>query len=311
MILIVTYKEDYTADFLINRLNEEGKKYLRLNTEDIEKYTYWNSSDFNFSFEVNGVSDFDGVWYRRLRLPEFSGDTITSSYLATEYDALFTNMFRNIRATRWLSHPDALQRAENKVTQLKLASDLGFNLPETLITNDRRHLRDFSENHKNEGLIIKPLFSGRMESEDQLQLIYTNELSLDHVKSIEQYDLTPCIFQRKVPKQYELRVTIVDTQVFACRVNSQEHEKTKVDWRREKLPFAPYDLPPDISAKCVTFVKSLDTSFGAIDLIKSTDGKYYFLENNPNGQWAWLEIETGAPITRAIIDFLYGQKQSR
>jgi glutathione synthase/RimK-type ligase-like ATP-grasp enzyme len=307
MILIVTYKDDYTADFLINKLNQEGRKYLRLNTEDIEKYSYWNSSDFKFDFEVNGLKSFDGVWYRRLRLPELNTDTLIGSYLATEYDSLFSNLFRHINTKRWLSHPDALQRAENKVTQLKLASALGFNLPETLITNDRQHLKDFSRRHKDGGIVIKPLFSGRMESDDQLQLIYTNEVSEDHVNSLEQYDLTPCIFQRKVPKKYELRITIVDTQVFASRVNSQDHEKTRVDWRREKLQFSPYELPPEISAKCVTFVKSLNTSFGAIDLIKSTDGEYYFLENNPNGQWAWLEIETGVPITHAIIDFLYGQ----
>ena len=44
--------------------------------------------------------------------------------------------------------------------------------------------------------------------------------------------------------------------------------------------------------------------FGAIDLIQDRDGAHWFLEINPNGQWAWIETRTGQPIATAIVDWL-------
>lgn len=40
MILIITHKEDFTADFVIEKLNERDIKYFRLNCEDIDKNNY-------------------------------------------------------------------------------------------------------------------------------------------------------------------------------------------------------------------------------------------------------------------------------
>ena len=45
--------------------------------------------------------------------------------------------------------------------------------------------------------------------------------------------------------------------------------------------------------------------FGCFDFIIKDD-LWFFLEMNANGQWAWLEFETGLNISGAIIDFLTG-----
>jgi len=44
--------------------------------------------------------------------------------------------------------------------------------------------------------------------------------------------------------------------------------------------------------------------FSAIDLVEATDGDFWFLEANPNGQWAWIEQRTGAPVSAAIATAL-------
>lgn len=305
MILIVTYKEDYTADFLISSLNQQGREYLRLNTEDIEQYGYETTNDLDFLFKIECHRQFEAVWYRRLKLPNLNNASAIDDYLASEYEYLFSNVFRSVAAKRWMSDPDAIIRAENKVLQLKLATSLGFSVPKTLVTNRKERVKEFAERVKMSGLIVKPLFSGRIESINAVQLIYTSEVSSSQLASIDLFDLTPCIFQEKVSKAYELRVTVIGNKVFAARVDSQANPKTRVDWRRERLDFIPYALPQDMAEKCRTLVHSLNTNFGAIDLIRSTDGQYYFLENNPNGQWAWIEMDTGMPLRQAIIDFLY------
>ena len=55
---------------------------------------------------------------------------------------------------------------------------------------------------------------------------------------------------------------------------------------------------------CIRLLKELNLQFGAIDMIKTPDGSYIFLEINPNGQWAWIETQTGLQISDAIINFL-------
>ncbi|GHF51088.1 hypothetical protein GCM10018790_31110 [Kitasatospora xanthocidica] len=44
--------------------------------------------------------------------------------------------------------------------------------------------------------------------------------------------------------------------------------------------------------------------YGAFDFAITTRGDWYFLECNPNGQWAWQPAETTAAIARAIADQL-------
>jgi D-alanine-D-alanine ligase-like ATP-grasp enzyme len=51
--------------------------------------------------------------------------------------------------------------------------------------------------------------------------------------------------------------------------------------------------------------------FAALDFIVTPDGEYVFLEANPNGQWAWIEHETGLPIAAAIADALEGSCHDR
>ena len=52
-------------------------------------------------------------------------------------------------------------------------------------------------------------------------------------------------------------------------------------------------------------IRAALASAAAIDLVANLDGEgYIFLELNPNGQWAWLEAETGQPLTAALVDLL-------
>ena len=73
------------------------------------------------------------------------------------------------------------------------------------------------------------------------------------------------------------------------------------DLRRKELTFKRTEIPKNVEDLCFLLVKKLNLSFGAIDLIKNLNGTYTFLEINPNGQWAWIETQTGLGISEAII----------
>lgn len=77
------------------------------------------------------------------------------------------------------------------------------------------------------------------------------------------------------------------------------------DWRLEKdrIQYEPFTLPDKISDSCIEFQKKLGLTFGAIDLIES-GGKFYFIEINPTGEWAWLIKTANLPLDKAICDEL-------
>ena len=93
MILIITHKQDFTVDFVIDKLNKRNIPYYRFNCEDIEEDLYeiaWNPS---FNFRIGTNNKFKSVWFRRIKLPYVSEkySDREKEYLLSEYYALIQN----------------------------------------------------------------------------------------------------------------------------------------------------------------------------------------------------------------------------
>jgi glutathione synthase/RimK-type ligase-like ATP-grasp enzyme len=303
MILIITHKEDYTADYLIDKLNNKGISYHRFNCEDCLKQNISLQFGEIEMKAIHQIHKFDSVWYRRTKLPELEGACPEEKiYLLHEIDTFLFNLFAIIKG-KWLSHPESIRRAENKFYQLSLARESGFHVPNTIITTDRSVLKEFFK--QNDQTVVKPISKGRINySDNTSKLIFTNIVSRSIFAELDNFELTPAIFQEHIDKDYEIRVTVVGENVFGAVVYSQTDMDTVVDWRRKKLQFLKYDVPEDLRNKCIGMLKALGISFGAFDFIRSKSGKYYFLEVNPNGQWVWIENDTRQPISESIINFL-------
>ena len=82
------------------------------------------------------------------------------------------------------------------------------------------------------------------------------------------------------------------------------------DWRAGhdkdmgELAFEPYALPDKIARQCVVLTRQLGLPFGAIDLVQDDAGETWFLEINPNGQWAFVDKVTADKIGKAIAQML-------
>lgn len=305
MILIVSHKEDFTTDYLVNILNKKNVKYLRFNTDDIvDKHKILIHSENNkISISIDDVKKFHSVWYRRTKIPSVLFDNIIERNLFSKDIINFTkSIFQLIKAEKWLSNPYKISDSENKLLQLKYAVEIGFKVPNTIISNTKNEIINFYKENR-ENVILKPLYNGRVIDGENQKLIFTNKLNFDEFLK-EEYLSFPILFQENVQKDYEIRVTIVDKKNFSAKVKSQENPNSKIDWRRERLKFEPIVLPNEINKMCFEIVHSLGLNFGAIDLIKDKNGDYIFLEINPNGQWVWIEIDTGLKISDAIIEFL-------
>jgi hypothetical protein len=302
MILIITHKEDYTADYIVNKLNQKNIDYIRLNCEDIFKKDFLIDNSFNFS--IDGINSFKSVWFRRTKLPDFSEFTIQEQeFLLSEYDSFLKNIFNIINSEKWLSIPNNIYRAENKLLQLNYAKSLGFNIPKTLISTNPIQIKNFFYSN-NEKIILKPFYNSKLFTDNKTKLLFTNLVRKEDIINLENLEITPTIFQEYIEKEIEYRITVVDNDIFIASVDSQKNNKTKIDWRRENLKFSKNDLPENIKSKCVSLVKKLGLKFGAIDLIKDINNEYFFIEINPNGQWVWIETDTELKISESIIKYL-------
>lgn len=314
--MVVSTKLDPHVDIIANKLNERKIPFVRFNTEDfplrVSASIFFDKDNqrqlLNFPDDRKIVgSEVGGIWYRRPAQFEFSSEFTPAIHLFAEQESRSTIMgLWEILNCVWINHPEANRIAELKVKQLKLATEVGLEIPKTLVTNKPADAKRFFRETRGKGVIIKRLGGGIVLDGNEGSMLYTSIVSEKNIKDVDKVRYVPTLFQEYVEKDLELRITVVGSKVFACEIHSQKSEKAKIDWRRDTLNLLhrEHKLPAETEFKVVDLVHKLGLNFGAVDMILTPDGKYVFLEINPNGQWGWIEDLTGMPISEEIINLL-------
>jgi glutathione synthase/RimK-type ligase-like ATP-grasp enzyme len=307
---------DVSADFVIQQLRAKGNDtVLRINTEDLPvKESSVRLPDFSYSVsskegKSNLVNDLKSVWFRRPGRPfdfqqkENTVSTQVKDYARNQWRS-FIEGLTNIENVLWINNPSKNQIAENKIRQLKIASELGMKIPKTCITSSKSEAIDFYKSCDG-NIIAKALDSPLIEYPESDYFIFTQAVDslIDYPES--EFALSPTIFQERISPKIDYRVTVIGDHCFAARIEYRVNNNlSNIDWRVEKknVGFVRSDLPQDIIDKCIQLVKLHGLVFGAIDLVKSNDN-FYFLEINPNGEWGWLQKQN-LPIAETIADYL-------
>lgn len=308
MILVVTSKRDLTSDFVVLELQRRGLAYLRLNTEDLPKATFHCSpaTDDAWHLELDGhhfdLGQTTAAYFRRPGVPEPLLDIRAQehAYCTAEWQAALQSLCWAI-GDRWFNAPHAIALSEDKIRQLSLARRLGLRIPETWIGNSPAAARSFASTR---AVVGKPLKNAVVGSPYGDRIVFTSRLAIDENTDPLAIRACPLIVQQEITKRYDVRVTVVGDQVFAATIDSQANPDTTVDWRATSAPdlaHAPFDLPAAVTTQCVALTRQLGLRFGALDFVLDPNGILWFLEINPNGQWAWIETRTGHPIAAAIV----------
>jgi len=312
MLLIITNKDDLTADFLITRLIELKKPYFRLNSEDLTKAEFCfstNNSSIVRALSVSGKeADFQSVncvWYRRKLFVNPSEAIVPDQrrFVAGEMINLIEGIVAD-PSVLWVNPIDSVQLAERKVYQLRLAQQLGFKTPDTLISNNPEKLRLFF-NKNNGNIICKPIFHGLFVSNNERAAVYTHRVKVDELNNDIQLTSCPTLLQQEIPKGTDIRATFIGEEVFSVEIYSDTSKP--LDWRclKESVLYRLYELSDNVCNACKAMMKTMGLTFGAFDFVKTEDGQLYFLEINPTGEWAWLEKEMGFQMRDAFIRLFY------
>lgn len=288
MIAIVTDRVDPHADVLVGTLRGMGHEPVRVNSGDLPLDTTltvaldgagWSGS---LVIEANGkVLDWRrirSVWWRRPRGFGLSAALTEAErvFAEAELAAATGGVWACVEAY-WMSRPEAIRGAGYKVEQLRRAAALGFEVPRTLLTTDPAAVRDFAASCGT--VVYKVLTDPHVGGGVVLTTVLDPDADLSSVRNV------PGLFQELVPKRVEHRVTVIGDEVFVASVLSPA-----VDWRSSQpARWRVGRLPDEVLERCVALVRSYGLEFSALDLIETPDGRHVFLENNPNGQFLFVQ----------------------
>lgn len=195
----------------------------------------------------------------------------------------------------------------NKPEVLARAEDVGILTPQTLITGDKRALKQFVQAHGQ--VITKPLHSMPFfdANDGSMLAFYTKEVDAEVVERLPD-KFSPSLFQKYISKKYEIRVFYLRGQCYAMAILSQGKESTTLDFRmiqkEGRARSVPYTLPPVIEEKIRSLMDSLVLQTGSLDFILSTSGEYCFLEVNPTGQLGMTSVPCNYHLESRIANAL-------
>jgi glutathione synthase/RimK-type ligase-like ATP-grasp enzyme len=270
--------------------------------------------EYNQSKErTNAVSleKFKSVWLRRpglvksKRMPEIWIERLAEHESSRAIEGIF-----RLLPCFWVNHPLKQQEAMLKIHQLELARQCGLTVPETIVTNDPEKVTEFYGLCKGE-MIYKfidsrsgqyfPLYE-LPRSIPTLPFRQTDLEYLDQVRSCLH------LFQRRVAKISDIRLTVIGRKVFAAEIRSQDGGEL-LDWRLDRnLPVEKFKLPNEIEEQSLLFMDKLGLSYAALDFCRTPEGEMVFLEANPDGQFLWIEEALNLPMSYELARLLAGKE---
>ncbi|MBE3528689.1 RimK family alpha-L-glutamate ligase, partial [Enterobacter cloacae complex sp. I9] len=273
-VLILSSMYDFSTDLVVQRLENNGDDFIRLNKEQLSDYEIF-LDPINTILRVKGeyvdveTSNVKSVWFRQ---PVFLRNTpgrsidINEQLSLSQWNAFLRGLMVFDKAY-WMNWPQATYAAESKPYQLMIAKKIGFSVPQTIISNSLGF-----DKLPSTKFIIKSMDTVLLKENDDCYFTYTSkanpaDFTLDKTKQ------APITFQEYIEDKLDIRVTIVGSKVYAVAIKSNGNAISD-DWRtlkKEDLEYVDIELPVRIKKLCIEYVKLLGLNYGAIDFIKTKD----------------------------------------
>lgn len=318
-VLLITHSRDGMADLVAEALRARDAVPVRLDTDRFPhgltmQLRQGPRAASSFLLGAEELSSIDAVWYRRFFDAELPGDLDEKylRYCRREARMFLHGLFASLQDALWVDPIRRVHHAHHKALQLDVAKRCGFEVPETLMTNDPAEARRFFD--ALEGRVVTKMLSSFALHENEVDLVvFTRTVTEEDFKEIDGLRYCPMVFQERVEKDVELRVTVVGDRLFVASIDAKVAGVPKDDWRKRSadsaLRFQKDSVPREVEDATLQLMRAYGLVYGAIDLIRRPDGRHVFLEINSAGEWGWIHTEVGHPIAEALADVLSGRVQ--
>jgi hypothetical protein len=277
----------FETDFL-----RERPSTFRIGTADIHTPKLTDSSGTEHC-----LADFAAIWWRRP-----SGRQLTvHDDVSPDVDSVIENsarshvygLFNAVPHNIVVNNPIWAQHAENKIVQLKCARQIGFNIPNTLFSNDYSAVkRFFFEN--NGDVVVKSYFNS-----PELQL-KTTLLTPNILSDRNSFAVSPAIYQTLIKGTHHIRAVAVRGNYQAVLfINSEVDSRLNLSGITSN-----YTFDPKIHSLIENFLIQMNLDMGIFDFKIDESGVLYFLEINQQGQFAYLDMITETKCLQMVTDYL-------
>lgn len=201
------------------------------------------------------------------------------------------SLYRLLTNCTWMNSLETFNAHYHKGFQLHQFGQLGIRIPRTLITNRPEDVVAFFEQEQGQ-VIVKYPFGGK----ETIKLTYDNMVHPSFAAHLQQI---PIKIQECIVGM-DIRVYVVGDTCFALEIQTDA-----LDFRETPHAFRkPITLPKTVEQQCLALCKTLGLLMAGIDIKRTTEGEYVFLEANPSPVFLYDEVSTGYPISQKICDFL-------
>ncbi|MGB4487103.1 MAG: hypothetical protein WBI95_16535 [Pseudomonas veronii] len=238
-----------------------------------------------------------------------NGDEATKGFAAHEWRALYT-MMGGLNRDRVVNSLES-RACRIKPYQQQIAGRCGFLVPPSIVTTSKDALLRF-QHSSCDRTIMKSLSGSKVtpagEGEYSPYNVMTMKVAMTDIEEASEDEVAFCphFMQHEIEKSHELRVVIIGSRVIPFRIESQESELTKVDWRKgaRMRYFSKADISSELETKILSFMRSMSLFTGSMDIIVDCNGNNWFLECNQDGAWAWLDDLCDGEIADAFANEL-------
>lgn len=256
------------------------------------------------------ASSIVSAWFRRPGGSELASGCAPcdEKFVRHEWAAFQRNIFdmaEYLSETFWINNPTAARRAESKLLQLRVASDVGLPYPPAIVSNSPDAVKSFISKH--EVIILKPFTPHTWTNQNSGSQFtnYAAMLTADSEIEDASIGICPSIYQKYVDKIYDVRATLIGDKIYAYKIRGVNGDPL-LDWRMATdVQTEVCSLPHTIERKVKALQKRLNIAFGCADFVVDRDGNAYFLEINQGGQFLFMEEnERSLPLLRAFCAML-------
>jgi RimK-like ATP-grasp domain len=184
-----------------------------------------------------------------------------------------------------LNRPEQSASNGTKPFQTRAAHGCGFRVPDSLLTSDPGAALAFAERHR------RVIYKGAGGTRTRTGLLDPADTS-----RLTRIGTCPVYLQRYIPGS-NVRVHVVDMQVFATEIVSDA-----IDYRARVRQMTPVVLPVEVADRCVAVTRALGLLLAGLDLIRTPEGEWYFLEANTSPGFTFFPA--AAQVAEAIARLL-------
>jgi len=316
MILILTSSGDVHIDLIQEWLNYYNYKYIRLNSDDLlTKNIRISVNDKDIYIDENkiGINDINVIWYRKVgwfkrseQYAEIRKNVQNEIFqqLSSEFVSVLKAIFSCFKNKYWITNPNNINI--NKFEVLTIANECGLTIPYSSILSTKDSLIELLNNKKK--LISKSIWEVFfLKEEDGIYNMFTSRINSNEISKFPD-TFFPSFIQEEIEKEYEIRIFYFLGKFYSMSIFSQSKKSTEIDFRNDDIynpsRQIPIILPDEIKKKIHKLMRKLKLNNGSIDMIKSINGQYYFLEINPTGQFGMVGIPCNYPIFKDVAKSL-------